>query len=115
MRTGATQQHRGARLRQFREHGEGVARLQQPGIVDRIQATKQGDDVVAAQPVVFGSDHQVPVLRIDARVEDLHDPAAVFAQQARGQRGLPPATDGQPGGVFERACECGPECVVGTT
>ena len=93
MRARPAEQQRGARLRQLREDREIAARLRQPRVVDRMQAAEQRDDVVAAQAVVLGRDHEVPVARVDARIEDLHRARAAFAQQARGQRGLAAAAD----------------------
>ena len=73
---GAADQQRHARPRQQRERGEIAAAFGQPQVVDRMQAAQHLDDVAAAQAIVLRRDHQVPVARIDARVEDLHRLAA---------------------------------------
>ena len=89
----AAEQHRGARSRQRLERGELRARLRQPQVVDRMQAAERGDHVATVQSVVARNDHDIPMPRIDARIEDLHHLAAMFAQQARGQCRLAAATD----------------------
>jgi hypothetical protein len=80
VRAGTAQQHRRARPRKFREPGERSARPRQPRAVDRVQAAQQGDDIAALQKVVLGSDDQIPISGVDARIEDLHRPAAALTQ-----------------------------------
>ena len=109
----ADQQH-GVRRGQCGDVRRIPARLRQPQVVDRMQAAQHLDDVAAAQAIVLRRDHQVPVARIDARVEDLHRLAAACAQQARRQRGLPAAADGELWRSRDQRIESGTESAIGS-
>ena len=65
----------------------------EPLAVHRMQAADQGDHVVAAQAVVLGCNHQVPVRGIQPRIEDLHGAHAGTARQPRRQRRQAAAAD----------------------
>ena len=68
----AADEHAQAGRGQGAQGGEGAPRVVQPCIVYGMQRTQRGQHVVALQPVVAGGYHQVPVARIDTRIEDLH-------------------------------------------
>ena len=97
MRAAAAQQEGGARRGQIGIGGVIPTGLGEPAVVDRMQAAQHRDDVRPAQRIVFGHHHQVPVPRIEPRVEDLYDLAATLPQQPGGQRRLTAAAHGQDG------------------
>ena len=76
-----TDQQCGARAGQGTEAGERGAAPGQPVIVHRVEAAEQGQHVAAAQGIVFGHHHHVPMAGADARVEDLHHLAAACSTQ----------------------------------
>ena len=111
---GSAHEQHDAWPRQRQQRGETRARVGQPGVVDRIEATEHRDHVGAAQAVVAGRDHQVPVPRIDAWIQHLHGARATRAHQPRGQRALAAATDGQRGDRSGQRCgECRAEGASG--
>ena len=103
------QQHDGAWARQLAQRRERAPALRQPGLVDRVEAAAQGDDVGAGAAVVFGSDHQVPVRGRQPGMQDLHDARTAFAQQPGGQRRAPAGADGQRGRCLQAGKEAGAE------
>ena len=105
----AADQQRDARTRQRQQGGEVRGGIGQPGFVHRVEAAQHRDHVGAAQAVVFGGDHQVPVARVDARVQDLHREGAALAQQTGGQGALAAAADRQHGGRLQRMGKPGTE------
>ena len=111
MAAGATQQQCGAWLWQVGERGEGRARMRQPQFVHGIQAAKQGNDIGTCQAIVFWSNQQIPMARVEAWVEYLDDPAAPRTQKPRGQCCLSTTADRQCRwmlqGLGERIAESG--------
>ena len=106
VRAVAAQQHRGTRRGQGGERGKGGTRVREPGVVDRIQAAQQGEDVRPGEAIVLGCDDEIPVRRIDSGIEDLDGAAAAHAQQARRQCRLPAAADRQRGWLHLQVVEC---------
>ena len=105
-RRGAAEQHGRARAGQGTELRESRACSGQPGLVDRIQAALAGQHVRAGQAVVFRCDHEIPMLRRDARMQDLHHLRAAFVQQARRQRRQSAAADGVGRRIGKQIREC---------